>query len=390
MKSRLSLLVSVVVLGASTTLCAGDLSDALRDGKVSGDISVTYESRNQKDQLTTGGWQDTYYADTAYSVGSVGLNYETGKFYDFSANIGFRAYATLWEQDKDFQTLHGTGDASERFYQDGDYRSMVANAFLAYDANDVHVKAGRQILSTEWLTKYHDAATVYYTPTENAEIEMIWSKRRGRAYARDLRQMVKINDDKGIYKLGVSYKLSDEFKTKAYALSAPSAYDIYGAKVSFDSSANDITFGGLAHYMETNEKVLVNDGNMIELTGYVGIAGYKTTLGFVKTDEDAGWGSAANAGDTVVPFEEGDQMYGPDAQTTYLMVSKSFSGVSLTGLYGITEYGQYEKSEFDVWAGYGFTKDLSLSIGFTMTDEDEKDNTTTDMTQLNATLTHKF
>lgn len=390
MNSRLSLLVSVVVLGASTTVSANDLAEAFKAGTVSGDVSITYESRNQKDVLTTGGWQDTYYADTAYSVGSVGLNYDTGKFHNFSASIGFRAYSTLWEQDENFKTLHGTGDASERFYQDEDYRSMVANAYLAYDTDTVHVKAGRQILSTEWLTKYHDAATVYYTPVENAEIEMIWSKRRGRAYARDLRPMVKINDDKGIYKLGVSYKFNDMFKSKVYALSAPDAYDIYGAKVNVDSSANDVTFGGLAHYMQTKEDVLVEDGDMIELTGYVGFAGYKATLGYVKTDEKGGWGSAANAGDTVVPFEEGDQMYVADAQTTYLMVSKSVAGVSLTGLYGITEYGQFEKSEFDLWAGYGFTKDLSLNVGFTMTDEDEKDATTTDMTQLNATLAYKF
>ncbi len=384
MKSRLSLLVSVVVLGASTTLFAGDLSDALRDGKVSGDVSVTYESRSQDKEI------NAYYSDTAYSVGSVGLNYETAKYNNFSAAIGFRAYKTLWEDDDKFVTSHGEGDASERFYQDGDYRAMVSNAYLAYDTNMLHVKAGRQILSTEWLTKYHDAVTAYITPFEKAQLEMIWTDRRGRVYSRDLRQMVDVNANKGIYKLGFSYKLNEQVKGKLYALSAPDSHDMYGAKVNFDSNANDVTFGGLAHYMQTKEDVLVNDGDMMELKAYVGFSGYTATLGFVKTDKKAGWGSAANAGDTVVPFEEGDQMYVADAQTTYLMVSKSVAGVSLTGLYGITEYGQYEKSEFNVWAGYGFTKELSLNVGFAMTDEDSSDVTTTDMTQLNATLAYKF
>jgi hypothetical protein len=42
---------------------------------------------------------------------------------------------------------------------------------------------------------------------------------------------------------------------------------------------------------------------MLELVGYASYAGYKATLGYVKTGKESGWGSAANYGDTVVPFK---------------------------------------------------------------------------------------
>ncbi|NCB82475.1 MAG: porin, partial [Bacilli bacterium] len=70
MKNSLSLVVSLVVLGAFSSVGADELSDALKNGKVSGDIALTYEGRNVDRQV------GAYYADTAYSVGSLGLNYE--------------------------------------------------------------------------------------------------------------------------------------------------------------------------------------------------------------------------------------------------------------------------------------------------------------------------
>ena len=388
MKNSLSLVVSLVVLGAFSSVGADELSDALKNGKVSGDVALTYESRNVDRQVRT------YYADTAYSVGSIGLNYETAKFYNFSANVGFRAYQPVWQDDSHFVTAHGKGDASERFYEDGSNKHMeLANAYLAYATKDIVVKAGRQELSTEWLTKYHDAVTAMVTPFNNAQIEMIYSQKRYRVDPREFFSATDINGNDGIYKLGFSYQLSNEIKAKVYTLVAPENYEIYGGKVNYDTKINDVGLGLLTHYMETREDFM-EDGKMLELVGYASYAGYKATLGYVKTGKESGWGSAANYGDTVVPFEEGDQMYVPNARTTYVMLSKTIADVSLTGLYGVTKYaindGQFSKNEFDVWASYNFTKQLSGTLGFAVTNEDKKDGSVPDLTQINATLIYKF
>lgn len=72
-------------------------------------MALTYESRNVDRQV------GTYYTNTAYSVGSIGLNYGTAKFYNFSANV-VEAYQPVWRGDSHFVTAHGKGDASERFF----------------------------------------------------------------------------------------------------------------------------------------------------------------------------------------------------------------------------------------------------------------------------------
>lgn len=384
MKGRLSLVVLMVLSGVVSALNADELSESLKNGKISGDVTVTYESRNVDRQI------GAYYADTAYSVGSIGLNYETAKFYNFSANVGMRAYQALWQDDSKFITSHGKGDASERFYEDGSNKHMeLANAYLAYTTQNILVKAGRQELSTEWLTKYHDAVTAMITPLDKAQIEMIYSSKRYRVDPREFFSATDINGNDGIYKLGLSYNITDAIKAKAYTLIAPDNYDIYGGKVNLDSKINDIGFGGLTHYMETRENI-VADGKMVELVGYASYAGYKATIGYVKTGKENGWGSAANYGDTVVPFEEGDHMYVADARTTYLMLSKTIADISLTGLYGVTKYGQFSKDEFDIWASYKFSKNLSGSLGLAITNEDKNDGSVPDLTQLNATLAYKF
>ncbi len=384
MKGRLSLVVLMVLSGVVSALNADELSESLKNGKISGDVTVTYESRNVDRQV------GAYYADTAYSVGSIGLNYETAKFYNFSANVGMRAYQALWQDDSQFITSHGKGDASERFYEDGSNKHMeLANAYLAYTTKNILVKAGRQELSTEWLTKYHDAVTAMITPFDKAQIEMIYSSKRYRVDPREFFSATDINGNDGIYKLGLSYNITDAIKAKAYTLIAPDNYDIYGGKVNLDSKINDIGFGGLVHYMETRENIAA-DGKMVELVGYASYAGYKATIGYVKTGEENGWGSAANYGDTVVPFEEGDHMYVKDARTTYLMLSKTIADISLTGLYGVTKYGQFSKDEFDIWASYKFSKNLSGSLGLAITNEDKNVASVPDLTQLNATLAYKF
>ncbi len=376
MNSKLSLLVSVVVLGASTTVCAGELEEAFKAGTVSGDVSITFESRSQDQEI------NAYYSDTAYSVGSVGLEYKTGDFRGFSAAFGARGYRPLWEDE--------SGDAKERF---NDNDILISNAYVAFDNNIFHVKAGRQQLFTDWIKRTLDAVSVYANPVENLEVEVLWANKIGRVDNRNAIDSYDTGiDDKGVYKYALAYTFNDMFNAKVFGKTVPDHHDLYGGLVNVDAG----NFGGRVQYIETSEEVLADDGEMLEVKAYAKFAGATATLGYIKTGDDVGWGSAAAHGELVVPFEEGDQVYNTagSSETTYLMLSRSFSGVSLTALYGITDYEKanvgYDKSELDIWAGYDITKNLNMAVGFTVTDEDTKDVATTDLTQLNATFAYKF
>lgn len=367
---------SLVAAMAVSMISASELADAFKAGSVSGDVSITFEQRSQDKEISA------YYSDTAYSVGSVGIEYKTGSYKNFSAAFGARGYKALYEDE--------TGDADERF---NDNEILISNAYVAYDDALWHVKAGRQQLFTDWIKRTLDAVSIYANPSENVEVELLWANRIGRV---DNRNAIASKDtgvdEKGVYKYALKYTMNDMFSAKVFGKNVPDSHDLYGGLVNISAD----NFGGRVQYIQTSEEVLAEDGEMLEVKAYAKFAGATATLGYIKTGDDVGWGSAAAHGELVVPFEEGDQIYSTagETETTYLMLGKSFGGVSLTALYGITDYEKagvsYDKSEFDLWAGYSVNKDLGLALGFTLTDEDTNDAATTDLTQLNFTATYKF
>jgi len=381
-KIRLSL-VAMAALSITTISSANTLGEALSNGKTTGDVSITYEKRSMDKEI------GTYYKDTAYSVGSFGINYKTASFNNFSANIGMRAYTTLYEADD--KGAAGNGDASERFYelngknQDTD----VEQAYIAYDLENVHVKFGRQFISTEWINKTQDAINVDAN-FGNSSLSLIHTQRQGRIYSRDHRPMAKINADKGASKVAFTQKFNDAVSAKAYYFTAPDLKDITGAKVNLKVA--DVAL--MAHYAQTSEDVAgTEDSNILDLKASTNFSGYSATLGYVKVDEDAAFNHVA--GETIIPFEEGDHMYLKNAKTTYAMVSKAVSDVSITGLYGITSYdsgaNNFSKSEFNLWLGYPMAKNFNLNVGYALINEDKDDSATyTDIDQLNVTVAYKF
>ena len=409
MKStRLSIVATIAILGIFSGVNAGEFDEAFKNGKVSGDVTATYEQRSQDTE--TG----NYYNDSAYAVGSAEVIYKTADFHNFSLAYGLRGYRVLFEDDKDsisgYGASEGTGDASSRFFRiNGGEIAVTTNAYLAYDTDKIHVKAGRHELNTEWIDEHHDAISIYANPIKELEVELIWTQKHHRMWARELFYgstmdgvMGNINSEGGgLYKAGLTYNITPSLKAKVYALTAPDNYSVYGGKVTLDTKINDVSFGGFAHYMQTNEELAGNeDGELIDAKVYVGYAGFTTALGYIQTGKDGGWGSAYKGGENVDPFEEGDQLYpyiALDSRTTYITLSKNIAGLSLSGIYGLTDYrtaingSKYQKSEFCIWAGYDITDKLNLSAILTLNDADKQDTyPSSDMTQISTTLVYNF
>lgn len=396
-------MIAILASSISSIASADSLSEALRNGKFSGELAVTYEQRDVDKEIPN------YYQDTAYAVGSIALNYTTDTWNNFSAQAGIRAYTNLWEDDSDSDTTNkknprigGRGDSSERFY-DSASNAELSKLFIAYDKNDLHVKVGRQAFYTEWVGKLQDAVSIYAKPFENAQLEAIWTKKRGRVYAREFRPFYDLNENKGVYKIGLEYKFNDNIKVKPYYMTSSDIYDLYGGKITLDKDLGDnSSIGTMVHAIQTDEKLKYKtsdgtykkreDGKMLEVKVYGKYAGYSATLGYVKNGDDNGWGSANIAGETIVQFEEGDGMYYAGSETYYLMLSKQVGPVSLTAIYGEMEYtkNEYKEKEFDLWAGYKISENLKMNVGFAVTDTDDKDAYTTDLTQLNTTLVYSF
>lgn len=382
-KVKLSL-ATMLLVGSCSAINADSLIDAFKNGTTSGDISLAYEVRNQDKETST------YYSDTEYAVSSIGLYYKTASYKNFSLNIGMRAFTSIFEDDKDFDTGHGKGDSTERFY-DYDGHSLLTDTYLAYDIDKVSIKIGRQKLYEMGLTHLFDGITVRTTPLENMNFDLIYVEGRGRADIKNIRPVEDINENKGLYKVALAYKFNENFKAKAYYFDAPDAYDMTGGRINFDTKFKEVKTGLQIQYIEASKDDLPNkDEELSEIKAYATYAGYTTTLGYYETGKDSDlYGAIAKTGETVVPFEEGDPSYDADAKTTYLQVSKSFGKTNVTALYGLMEHGKYDSDELDIWVGYNFNKNIAFTLGYTRMNMDE-DSSYTDLDQLNATISYKF
>lgn len=382
---KLSLAASITL---STSLYADSIQEAVANSKVSGDVSIRYESRDF-DTKNSG-----YYQNTAYSVGSIGVNVETGTYNNFNVELGFRAYADLWEDDKNSTTGGGTGDASERI-KDVEGNDNLSKAFVQYKNDGFSTQIGRKNLgwgNVDWITKIHEGVFTTYEK-ENLKLEALYTKRRGRVDTKELFPFVNVNGNDGLYHGAITYNINDNYKAKIYGLKSPSLYSAIGGKLFVNHTIGDLKLNSVLHTVKASEDTMTEDTQVTEITLGGNYKGYSLSLGYVQNDKDNAFGSLDDAGDSIVPFEEGDTMYEADSTTYYAMLSKSIAGVSLTALYGETEYGtnNYTSKEFDVWASYGFTDELSISINYSLINEDSANIANyDDMEQLGATLTYKF
>lgn len=380
-------MVAILAISSSCVVNASSLQEALTSGKVSGDVSATYESRHfDKDN-------GTYYRDSAYSVGSFALKYETGVWNNLSLTTKVRAYTTIFEDDDKANTGTGKGDATSRFYEkDGSTRNVdLEELFLTYAPNsNITVKAGRQFISSHWVNKTNDAIKIDAS-FDDTSIEAVWAKKHGRVYSRDYRPLVNTNDNDGVYQLALGHKFNEMFSATIYDRIEPDVRDIYGLKL----NANIANFSLGAHYAENNEDdSAIKESSLVHLTASTSIAGFSPYAGYIKVDNDAAFPGWTSTGETIDPMEEGDYIYEPGAETFYLGVSKSIYDLSATLLYGTTKYDtaankDLRMHETTLWLGYPITNDLSANLGYTLVDEDSN-SAASDYDQLNFTLTYKF
>ncbi len=377
-------LVAIMAIGFSTA-SASSLQEALTDGKVSGEFTTTYEKRDF-DKVG-----DKYYQDSEYAVGSFALKYETGEWNDLSLTSKFRAYTTLFEGDDKASTYHGEGDASERFYQDGNNENAaIEELFLTYAPNDnFTVKAGRQFISSHWVNKTNDALRINASFGDTS-LEAIWAYKHGRVYSRDYRPLSKVNEDKGVYQVSASHKFNDMLSVAAYDRIEPDVRDIYGVKV--NGNISGVSLG--VHYAKNSEELAgATESSLIQLTASGSIAGFSPYAGYIKIDDDAAFPGWTSTGETIDPMEEGDYIYNKGAETIYLGVSKSFGELSGTLLYGQTEWDngikEVDMNETTLWLGYPVTKDLKANLGYTMVNMGT-DSGAEDYNQINFTLTYSF
>jgi len=352
MKKFTMSLVAVATLSSVAMADATSLEDAFAKGKVSGEIGGYITSANNGGATT----------DTAYSLGSVALNYETASLNGFKASLGFMASTKI--------------DSKNGGYGDDTPKSIMNVANVSYASDAFTVIAGKQAIDLEWISDYHEAVVGVVSAIPNTTI-ILGHTERVNTSANDgaLEEFssmlaggaVEMKDGANV--LDVTYEIDKTTKVGAYYMNAPDLFSAVGAKVEAEVAG----LGVVAKYAQTSEDVAnaaTNgvDGSIMALDLGYSVGELALNGGYISTDSKGAIGSIFALGDNINPLDTGDKVYGTDAKTLYVGATTTVSGFELGAIYGTTSYdnagASEDESELNLTASWEckFVKNLKVSV----------------------------
>ena len=158
-------------------------------------------------------------------------------------------------------------------------------------------------------------------------------------------------------------------------------------------------FGAIAQYAKSSLTNEYKTNNSLE-NGYVAhfelngnFEDLTSAVGLIKTSKKGGADIITSYGDSISPFEDGNQVYTLDARTIYGSLGYSIYDFEFGALYGITRYDDsssgLKEKELNLSAGYNFTKNLNTNIMYVNVDADQA-NGDTDYNKYLASVEYKF
>lgn len=361
---KISLVTSMVLLSSTIAMAdSNSIKEAFANGKTSGDVTVYFEDKDAKGTST----------DSGFTSGSVGLNYETDTFKGFTASFGFRANHEFDEDNRDV-----------------DYKAAYKNdaimnvAALKYATDDFFISVGRQEIDLEWLGDFNESVVAGITAVPNTTIVLGYTDRKAEVGIDVVENFTDVNGKKGAYVVDVKNTSIENLELNPYFYSAPDVADFYGLKVSYDTDM----FGATAHYAKSNEDTQ-SDGDIYNLEGRLNVVGVSLAAGYIKTDKTVGAGNISTFGDNMSPLDDGSQVYSADAKTIYGSASYSIADLTLTALYGTTEYSaaNSDVDEFNLIAEYSITEELSAAVTYVNYDDT---GVNSDYDKVFANITYAF
>ncbi len=331
LRKQLSLIAATTLVAGALHADAFDIENALKSGSFSGDFVLYGEHIDQKNN------------DPRFSMGSVGLEYQSKNYKGFELGLGFRANGKISEKNDGYD-------------DDGQPSALLHTASLSYIHDLFSLHVGRQSLDLEWAGDYHEALVGVFRGVPNTTITLAHTIRLAVADVdAPLEKFTKFNGDDGAQILDIAYEGIKNTVLNAYYYNANDLASWYGAKAVWDSEL----FGLTAHGAFSNEDTM-KDGSILHAEARGAFNALGLSAGYITTDKDVGAGSMSMLGDNINPLEEGNQVYEADAKTLYIGATYEMGALSLGALYGHTKYGSDKEKEFNFTAEYAFSDAFSL------------------------------
>ncbi len=338
-----TLALSLLTILAPPIASADNLSDAFKNGTVSGDLNLFYK---EIDNQTT--------ADSGYGTGYLGLKYETAPLNGLQLGLAFRHGSEI-DEDNSGDSDEGVG-------------TLVTEAYISYQGDQFGAKLGRQEIDQEWIGDFHEAITFSTSALPNTELSGGYSRSKAVADEDDLQHSFSDISDDGAYFLDAKIMPMEGLTLNPYYIHEDEIYSGLGLKVDLEQ-ANGL--GLTAHYAASDVDVTgESDGDILHLEVRSTLGAVALKGGYITTDKQGGVGHFDDLGDNIKPFEEGNQVYVADADTWYLGAEAEWGPVTLGLLLGETDYaGNANEQELNLTLNWDLSSVAdNLSLGMVYAD----------------------
>ena len=329
-----------------------DIKSTFTKGTINGDI-VLYSEQQHNSGLNK---------DAGFTMGSIGLGYETVDFHGFKGTLGFRTNSKFNEKEN-----------SDYDGGNSDYpKSLLHTANVSYVNDDFSLALGRQEIDLEWISDFHEAYVGTLTTIPDTTIVALHSDKIAVADCDAVLESFKDIEKHGVNVLDVKYEGIGGLVLNAYYYNIKDVADYYGAKIDYDMGA----FGITTQYALSDEDVVgQKDGSIANIEIRGGFSDISLSIGYITTDKKAGVGSMEKVGENINPLEDGNQAYVVNSDTVYISASYEISKISIDAIYGNSDYGVNKKEkEFNLGIEYNFNDEFAIGTLFVNVNAENSDD----------------
>jgi hypothetical protein len=374
---------------------SGKIIKAIRSGSLKGEIGIYYEHINYDRGSFTEDEEIIKLEESNLVVPYFRADYLSPEYRDFSIGIGLTGYTHI----NDNQHQKDRISDFDRFV----FHQLILN----YDISETTIRLGRQSIEDSlFLNDYYEALSINYGEIDNIILNLFLV--RGVAES-DIDKFIKFENinrgnktvDDFLYAVEVSWDIvPDSLDAIFYYYHQGHLYDLYGGHFSLSHDFEGLGFGLNLDYYTTDEDSkngMRNINDEVDETGiyhinpHLELSGFSITAGYIRADRLSGVREGGLIDDYFNPFNEGNNVYDPDARTWYWGLGYEHENFDIGIILGRTDYiddgRRLKEKEFDITAGITFKERFRLETEFARVYSDSPEG---DFLLLETALTYEF
>jgi hypothetical protein len=369
--------------------------NAIRSGSFKGKVGIYYEHLNYDKESFLEDDEIIKLEESNLVVPYFQIEYSSPQYRDFSAGVGLTGYTHI---NQNSEQKNRTGDPDDIVFH---------KLFLSYHISQTTLKLGRQSVEDSlFLADYYEAISIHSEEIDNAILNFYLVDKVAESDINEFIEFDNINRgeetiDDFLYAAEVSWDMiEDAVNTKFYFYHQGHLYDLYGAHFTLSHDIDNLGLGLIFDFYATQEDSKngmknihdeVDDTDIYHIRPYLEFHDFSLAAGYIETDRLAGAREGGLIDDYFNPFNEGNNVYEPDAKTWYGTLEYEQEHFAIGLIFGSTDYvdnsQRLDDTEFNINALFRFKERFQLETEFSRVNSDSPEG---DYSLFEMALTYEF